>query len=532
VNAQSLADRVGSLVIVGFDGRAVSQAPLDLIEAAAGAALFSRNLESAEQAAELVGRLQDAARAAGALPLIIGIDEEGGTVSRLAGFGTTMPSAMAMGATGDSNLTMRAYGVIGEELAALGVTVDFAPVADLNSNPANPVIGVRSFGDDPASVSNHVRAAIAGLHASGVAAAAKHFPGHGDASVDSHGALPTLAHDAARLSAVEFAPFRAAIEAGVDAIMTAHVSLPSVDPSGVPATLSRPILTGLLREELRFTGVIVTDCMQMEAIAGRYGAGDAAVMAVDAGADLVTFSSSIDSAREAIAALRHAVASGSLDAARVEQSLLRVSALRAGRQTTRRFDRGAVGGDAHRQTALAVARKSVTLVRDPLSTLPLRLVSGQKIFLVQFEGGAATPAESSGKQTTRFGKMLARGPARVQEQIRSLDPTGHEYKQLLMAAASADVVIAVTRRAWAHRLQALAVADLALAGKPLIVIAAREPYDATAAPADAAVIATYGDDEAAMEAAVEVLLGTHRAQGRLPVALPGESTVTTSSAAP
>jgi beta-N-acetylhexosaminidase len=523
---------VAGLVIIGFDGRAVARAPLDLIEATAGVALFSRNLESAEQAAELVGGLQGAARAVGALPLIIAIDEEGGTVSRLAGFGTTMPSAMAMGATGDPNLTTRAYAVIGEELAALGVTVDFAPVADLNSNPTNPVIGVRSFGDDPASVSNHVRAAIAGLHASGVAAAAKHFPGHGDASVDSHGALPSLSHDVARLRAFEFAPFRTAIDAGVDAIMTAHVSLPHVDPSGTPATLSRRILTGMLREELRFTGVVFTDCMQMEAIAGRYGAGEAAVMAIDAGADLVTFSSSIDSAREAIAALRHAVASGSLDAARVEQSLARVSALRTARQTGRRVDRKAVGGEAHRQTALEVARKSVTLVRDPLSTLPLRLGAGQKIFLVQFEGGSATPAESSGKQTTRFGKMLAQGQARVQEQIRSLDPAGHEYKQLLMAAGSADAVVAVTRRAWAHHLQAQAVADLSLAGKPLIVIAAREPYDAAAAPADAAVIATYGDDEAAMQAAAEVLLGTHRAEGRLPVTLPGESKMTSSSTAP
>jgi len=515
----TVAGDAGGLVLAGFDATSAADAPLDFLCGLAGTILFARNLRSPEQAARLIADLQTEAARAGALPLVIAIDEEGGTVSRLATIGTTIPSAMALGAVDDLGTTQGAYRVVGDELAALGVTLDFAPVADVNSNRKNPVIGVRSFGDDARRVGDHVAAAIRGLHDSGVAAAAKHFPGHGAASVDSHKALPTIDRDATALGEVEYVPFRAAIAAGVDAIMTAHVSLPLVDASGTPATLSRPLLTGVLRGDLGFEGVICTDCLQMKAITGGSGAGDAAVAAVAAGADLVTFSSSIEGAREAVAALRAAVLDGHLSAMAVERSLARVRALRSRSPARRASGVSVVGAAAHRETALDVARKAVTLVRDPGSSVPLAVRAGQKIFVVQFDGGDATPVETTGRQTTHFGKLLARGPARVQEQIRTLDPAGHEYKQLLMAAGSADVIVAVTRRAWAHARQALAVADLALAGKPLVVVAAREPYDASVVPPDAAVIATYGDDEASMEAAAEVLLGTRIASGRLPVTL-------------
>lgn len=521
MTASSLADRLGGLILAGFSGTRAADAPVDFLKTLAGVILFTRNLESAPQAAALIADLQSAAEADGAQRLIVSIDEEGGIVSRIAPFGTQMPSAMALGAALDPAVTRRAYGIIGDELAALGVTLDFAPVADVNSNRQNPVIGVRSFGDDAAAVAERVRAAILGLHDAGVGATAKHFPGHGDASVDSHGDLPVIDRDLARLQQVELVPFRAAVDASVDAIMTAHIAIPAVDASGLPATLSRIMLTDILRHELEYEGVICTDCMQMQAIAATKTAGDAAVMAVGAGADLVAFSSSVESAREAVAALGSALANGRLDPAQVEQSLARVAALRAKAQRRTATGLESVGGEPHRTAALEVARKTVTIVRDPQSLLPLRLQPSQRIFLVQFAGAAGTPVESTGKQSTRFGKLLAQAPVRVQEQLRSLDPAGHEYKQLLMAAGSGDAIVAVTRRAWSHPLQARAVADLALAGKPLIVIVAREPYDGDFAPPDAAVIATYGDDDASMEAAADILLGTYLAAGRLPVTLHG-----------
>ena len=508
------------MLLVGFDGTAVSDAELDFMKDLGGVVLFGRNLTDARQTAELVTTLQEAAGRAGH-SLVVAIDEEGGTVSRIRGFGTHMPSAMALGAAADPPLTRDVYRAIGKEIAALGITLDFAPVADANTNPSNPVIGVRSFGE-PKRAGSMVAAAIAGLHDAGVAATAKHFPGHGDASVDSHKDLPVIDAGLDRLRAVELEPFRAAIAAGVDAVMTAHIALPKIDPSGAPATLSRKILTDLLRDELGFDGVICTDCMQMDAIAARYPAGEAAVRAIAAGADVVTYSSSIQAAKEAATAIRDAIGSGRLDHGQVERSLARIEAMRKrGLLQSARPPLDSIRTAAHRSIALDAARRAITLVRDTRSILPLVLHESDRIFVVEFSG-ASSSVEGAGKHQTALGALLdARSPAKVQEQIRALDPAGHEYKQLLMAAASATVIIAVSRRAWAHPLQAQAVGDLALAGKPLVVVAAREPYDASIAPPDSAVIAAYGDDPSTIEAVADVVLGVSKPQGTLPVALAG-----------
>jgi beta-N-acetylhexosaminidase len=257
----------------------------------------------------------------------------------------------------------------------------------------------------------------------------------------------------------------------------------------------------------------------MGAISARYPPAEAAVMAIGAGADLVLFSASPIAAREAVEALAAAVDDGRLDAAQVERSLARVLALRKKFGSKPRASVESIGGAPHATVAEEAARRAVTVVRDPKSVVPLKLGPGDKIFLVQFMADEAAHAAGVSKQTTALGRALATGAARVQEQIRSLAPAGHEYKQLLMAAASADVIIAVTRRAATHELQARAVGDLALAGKPLIVIAAREPFDAAIAPDDAAVIATFGDDDASLAAAVAVILGNATARGVLPVRL-------------
>ena len=516
-----LADRVGGLLMVGFDGTSATDAPADLIAVCAGVILFRRNLVDAAQIARLTAQLQGLAGGAGAHNLLMCIDQEGGTVSRLSGFGTTTPSAMALGAADDERLTERMYRIIGDELAALGLNLDFAPVADVNNNPLNPVIGIRSFGEDPAFVGRHVKAAIRGLHGAGVGATAKHFPGHGDTQTDSHHDLPVIGHAMERLRAVELPPFRAAAEGGVEAIMTAHVAFPALEPD-LPATLSRSVLTRLLREELRFEGVICTDCMEMDAIAKRFLPDVAVVMAVEAGADLVLFSHDREKAAQALAGLRAAVLAGRLKIEQVERSLGRVDALRerlASRSGSPRPPLDVVGSAQHRRAAREASARAVTLVRDPRGVLPLDLQAGGRILVVNFAGDAATPVEDSGRKQTAFGKALARGAARVQEQLRSLDPAGHEFKQLLMAAGSASAIVAVTRRATQHPLQARAAADLASFGKPYVAVAAREPYDADVLPAEAAVLCTYGDDEAAQEAAAAVILGEAKPMGRLPVRL-------------
>jgi beta-N-acetylhexosaminidase len=522
VQSNALADRVGALLLVGSSGAdAAPNTPPDIAETA-GAILFARDLQSIAAAQDLVARL----RVANRTPPLIAVDQEGGPITRLTAIGTSTPSAMALGAADDAALTQDIYALIGAELAALGINLDLAPVADLNSNPRNPVIGLRSFGDDPQRVARHVSAAIRGLRDAGVAAAAKHFPGHGDTDADSHHTLPVVRHDLTRLRARELVPFRAAIGAGVDVVMSAHVAFPALDPAGVPATLSRAILTGLLREELGFDGVISTDAMEMKAIAGTYDSGDAAVRAVAAGADLVLFER-VDNAARAVAALRDAVRAGTLDPGAVEKSLARVAALRAKLPaSSRQVDAAGIGSDEHRARAQEAARRAVTLVRDPRSVLPLRPAAGDRIFIVNFAGqecgaGPSGPASSKGAPvSSALGRALATGPARVNEQLRSADPAGHEYKQLLMAAGSATMYVAITRRATEHPLQAQAVADLAMFGKPMVVVAALEPYDAGALPADVAVIATYGDSDASLTAAAEVLTGVRAATGTLPVSVP------------
>jgi len=516
VQLNALADRVGDLLLVGSPGAdAAPNAPPDIAETA-GAILFERDLQSVAAAQGLLARLRGSSRP----PRLIAVDQEGGPIARLRAIGTGTPSAMALGAADDEALTHDIYALIGAELAALGINLDLAPVADLNTNSSNPVIGLRSFGDDPQRVARHVSAAIRGLHSAGIAAAAKHFPGHGDTALDSHKTLPVVEHALARLSARELVPFRAAIAAGVDILMSAHVAFPALEPTGVPATLSRAILTGLLREELGFDGVICTDAMDMKAIADTYEPGDASVRAVAAGADLVLFER-VDNAARAAAALRDAVRAGTLDPGLVEKSLARVDALRTKlAASSPPADSTGIGSSAHRRLAAAAARRAITLVRDPNAVLPLKPSATDRILIVNFMPTEAGTKSSTGRVTSVLGAALARGPARVQEQIRSLDPAGQEYKQLLMAAGAASMFIAVTRRAAAHPLQVQAVADLAMFGKPIVAIAALEPYDAGVLPQSIAVIATYGDGDDALVAAAETLMGTFTASGKLPVRVP------------
>ena len=508
------------LLLIGLEEIEPSRWTSQFVAEAAGAILFCRDAADASQLKDLVQRLQEVARSAGRPPLLIATDQEGGPVRRLGPLGSAWPAAMALGAVGDVAVTRTVYYAIGGELADFGINLDFAPVADLNSNARNPVIGLRSFGDDPAAVAEHVRAAVVGLHRAGIAATAKHFPGHGDTAVDSHDALPSVTRDREQLFAREFVPFRAAVEAGVDAVMSAHVTVPLATGDRVPATLSRTMLDDLLRNELGFEGVICTDDMEMRAIADAYGPGEAAVRALQAGADLILFRS-LDSAAAAEKVLASAVREGRLDEAHVEASLDRIEALR-NRPAAAEFIRprpAAADRQANAALSREVAQRAITIVRSAGGVPPLPSSGVARIFIVNFTASDA-PGErpsSSALVSSALGKAFAHAGYRVTEQVRGLEPEGHEYKQLLMAAGSADAFVAVTRRAFMHPLQAQAVADLATFGKPIAAVAAREPYDALDLPENVAVIATFGDDESSLEAAAQVLLGRTRATGQLPV---------------
>lgn len=287
-----------------------------------GVILFPHNVKSVGQVVGLTNGLQ---RASKGVPLLIGTDQENGLVSRMSALMTDFPGASRIGATKDLDLSRAVAKATGEELRVLGVNLDFAPVADVNVNPDNPVIGTRAFGKDPQRVATMVAAAVKGFADAEVAATAKHFPGHGDTTVDSHTGLPVIKHTKAQWEKIDAPPFKAAIDAGVDAVMSAHIVFPKLDPSGDPATLSKPILTGLLRQKLGFKGVISTDALNMAGVRQKYNDGEIAVRAVLAGADLLLMPNDLSKAYQAVLA---AVKSGRISKERLDQSVTRLLTLK------------------------------------------------------------------------------------------------------------------------------------------------------------------------------------------------------------
>ena len=331
-----------------------------------GVTLFTRNIEAPEQVAELGHDLQ---ALSSELPVWVAVDQEGGRVARLHAPFTEWPPMAALGRSGDGRLAYRFAAALAAELKAVGISLDYAPVLDIHTNPKNPIIGDRALGEDAATVARLGVAVVRGLQENGVAACGKHFPGHGDTSVDSHLALPLVEHPPDRIRRVECVPFREAIRAGVAFIMTAHILVPSLDEQ-TPATLSSTVVRGMLREELGFNGVILSDDLEMKALADTYSVPDAAVQAIAAGCDgvLVCRANATDRSQDAelqvavLEALVHAVEDGRIPFTRVEDALAR------NRRAKERFLaapvapgpkaalRQVLGNDEHRRIADEMAR--------------------------------------------------------------------------------------------------------------------------------------------------------------------------------
>jgi len=325
----TLDEKIGQLFMLGFRGTSVGDELRELVQESrvGGIIIFPNNIVSAAQLVELTNGIK-ALNEEGAVPLFFSVDQEGGRVSRLPPEATTFPRALAVGTAGSTAMASDIGKAMGEELLALGINLDLAPVLDVNNNPNNPVIGDRSFGDDPEVVREIGIATMKGLQSAGVVTAVKHFPGHGDTSVDSHVGLPMVPHGRQRLDSVEFVPFKAAIEAGADIVMSAHIVFPALDDSGRPATLSKPILTGILREEFGFDGVVMTDSLSMGAITQNFTLEEAVLGALDAGADVLLFPAGRQAQVEAIDILKAAVTDGRVPEARIEESVKRIVRLK------------------------------------------------------------------------------------------------------------------------------------------------------------------------------------------------------------
>jgi beta-N-acetylhexosaminidase len=490
----------------------------------AGVTLFRHlNVDHPAQVRQLTATLQAAARQAGLPRLLIAADQEGGQLMAIGEGATSLPGNMALGAAGSPQLAQRAGEVLGRELAAMGVNVDYAPCADVNVNPQNPVVGVRSFGGDPRRVAELTAAMVSGIQSTGVAATAKHFPGHGDTSSDSHRALPVLTHNAERLRSVELPPFRAAIGAGVRLVMTAHLALPALTArDDLPATLSPVILKGLLRAELGFDGVIVTDAMDMQAIRQGTALGEQAVAAACAGADLLLLGGDADDHRRVHTSLARALREGAIDRNELDASVERVLALKDWLSAAPvQPDLDVIGCAAHRQVATDIAGQAITLVRDHAHRLPITLRSDQRAAVVLPQSIDLTPADTSSTVQIGLSSALRAYLPHVEEFVLPANPTEGDIAAILPRLSGFDCVIVGTLAACQLDGQAALVRAVLRAGLPTVVIGLRLPYDLAAFPDAPTYVCTYGILPPSMDALARSLTGQAGFPGRLPVSIPG-----------
>jgi beta-N-acetylhexosaminidase len=548
-SSMSLDEKIGQLFVYPATGRFMNEASPEyqalvhqVRDNHVGGILWFL-LSDVSETARLNRRLQSLAKT----PLAIAADLEAGVGMRFLDT-TNWPWPMAVAATGDLSLAERQGSIVAGEARAIGVTQVYAPVADVNVEPANPVINVRSYGEDPETVGRFVAAFVRGVQAGGVLATAKHFPGHGDTKIDSHRALPVFDADRARLERVELPPFRSAITAGVGAVMTAHLSLPAIDSTPAPqrpfvagenpytkddtevtcdatvsASMSPAVVEGLLRNDLKFRGVVVTDALDMGGIVDHYDPGEAAVRAILAGADQVIKSADTDAA---IAGVRRAVAEGRISTDRLDRSVARIL------EAKRRFPPATADPEAafrvvdspgHRAAAEEIARRAVTLVRESRGALPLRRET-RVVHVVVNDVAALNPPVA---ELTRG--LAARLAAPAETFV--LDPRSRldEIDPITVAAGRADVALVslfVRVRTGSGKLVLpeagrAAIEALSVVGARVIGVSFGNPYLAADLPGLATYLAAYGEQPVMQAAVARALFGEAEITGRLPVTIPG-----------
>ena len=515
VAGMTLERKVGQLMSVAFHGTTITSSLGAMIRdrGVGGVILYSENFADATSLTKLIADLDRIARDAKSLPLFFEMDQEGGPVIRISKGATILPGQMALAATADPERSVRTAATISaSELRALGVNWNFAPVADVNDEPTNPIISNRSFSSDPARVSSLVSAAVQAYAAAGFFCCAKHFPGHGSTTTDSHTGLPKIEADRATLDRLELPPFRAAIAAGVPAIMSAHIVVPALDPTpDLPVTLSNAVMTDLVRTTLGFQGIVVTDDLEMGALKN-IGEATAALRALQAGADYLLFRFDESAQLEGHRLITEAVRSGSLSTARLDQSVRRVvdAKQRYGVLAARR-DQAGPDLAANARTALDLARGATTLLRNR-GVLPLRgrilAVAPTNADISFFEG-----------QPTLGSVIAAKRPDAVVQTI-ALHPSASEIDRVVTMSRAADVVVVGTTNLFAYPEQVTLVKALAKE-KPVAVVALRGPYDIQSAPDVPAYLCAYDSREPSLTAAAEILLGERKPSGSLPAVVPG-----------
>jgi beta-N-acetylhexosaminidase len=541
LHEMSLDEKIGQMFLLAFAKNRLDEARVLFARHFVGAAYISNdNVPSPQAAAALVSAIQGyAANTRLQVPLLLGVDQEGAWSVMTPG-SSPGPGNMALGATGQPDAARQMYGVIGRELRAVGLNTLLAPCADCNSNPHNSIIGVRSFGQSPALVARMTAAAVTGAHEGGIIATLKHFPGHGDTTLDSHRGLPTVNRSADALREIDLHPFAAGIQAGADMVMTAHIIFPAIDPDN-PATLSSALLQGVLRGELGFDGVILSDSMNMRAMLAHFPPAEAAVRAFAAGVDLLMLAeehyshdagSYLRQQTALLTAVRQALDDGRLSLARVDDAVRRVLTLKHAYglwpgTPAPPLTAGDVGLAAHAQVELAVARSAVAVLRDRTRQVPLPRAAAITLVNTTVRSAYAILGTTRGigpNQTVpaydTFAEALrARFPDVVE--LTAEDILGGVLPGL-------GSIVAVTenyplpgmdfdqtsQRAVMERLHAAAP-------ERLIVAALRDPYELAALPDVGTYVCAFSFRPCAAQALVDVLSGEFDARGHSPVSVSG-----------
>ncbi len=519
----TLEQAVGQRMLVAFPGYEPPAEFMEMLKGRhiGGVTLFrGYNVQDPAQVRDLTATLQQAAVASGQPLLLVGADQEGGTLQALVG-ATRFPGNMALGATRSPELARKAGFAIGRELAAMGVNVNYAPVCDVQSNQHNPVIGPRSFGEDPVLVASMAGALVQGLQEAGVAATPKHFPGHGDTTTDSHYGTPVLHFDIDRLRRTELPPFAAALNAGAKLVMTAHIALPSITGGlDIPATLSADILQGLLRGELGFNGVIVSDALNMGAIEQGPGLVVDSIAAAAAGVDLLMLVDTPEGLDTIYSAVLLAAKHGLLKSADVMASADRVLALKAWLSGQEQPDLSVVNCAEHQALAYEIAAGACTLVRDKANMLPLKLSPDARILAIVPRPADLTPADTSSYEMPPLTEALRRHHKAVDEVIVPISPAQSDVAALREKASGYDLIVVGSINAADYAGQSALVNALLETEVPVIAVALRLPYDIAAYPGAPTYICTYSIQPPSMDALADALWGCIPFSGVPPVSIP------------
>ena len=506
-----IREMLGQKLVFGFHGTQLTEEFKALIRRykIGNVILFLRNVESASQLRQLCSDIQTLIREETGYPAFIIIDQEGGMVSRLPEDAVDVPGAMALAATGDPENTRLASQITIRQLRGLGANFNMAPVLDVNSNPANPVIGVRSFGDDPERVAAFGCESIAPYADSGVLCCVKHFPGHGDTAVDSHLGLPRVDKTEEELEQLELIPFRRAIAAGAPAVMMSHVLFPNIADDQLPCTMSRRMVTDLLRNKLGFRGLVLTDCMEMLAIQKHYGTPQGVVASIRAGVDLAEISSRMDLEEASAKAVNEAAARGELNLQEIQESVERI--LKFKQQLFTAPDAALCNLQRDRQAAWNMSRQAVSQVGGN----PFR--ADEKTFFCGCADYRVSGAANEEGRKATFPEFMAQHfGARCL--LTSKDPMEEEIQEVVRQAAGAGKIVLGTCNGHLFAGQQQLAAALFHLQKPMAVVALRNPYDLSGLPETLWKLCSYDYDAPALAGVAEVLSGG-AATGVCPVKL-------------